>query len=59
MPDRRLEGKYQMIHVIFQVTGVMSKEQILQSKVTEKIELKDSDSASDSEEEEVVMLDKV
>ena len=48
-----------MIHVIFQVTGVMSKEQILQSKVTEKIELKDSDSASDSEEEEVVMLDKV
>ena len=37
----------------------MSKEQILQSKVTEKIELKDSDSGSDSEEEEVVMLDKI
>jgi len=42
-----------------EVTGVMSKEQILQSKVTEKIELKDSDSGSDSEEEEVVMLDKI
>eukprot|EP00088_Acartia_fossae_P006253 TRINITY_DN1288_c0_g1_i1.p1 TRINITY_DN1288_c0_g1~~TRINITY_DN1288_c0_g1_i1.p1 ORF type:complete len:408 (+),score=92.95 TRINITY_DN1288_c0_g1_i1:43-1266(+) len=38
-----------------QVTGVMTKKQILESKVTEKIDLVDSD----SEEEETVILDKV
>jgi len=38
-----------------EVTSVMTKEQILQTKITEKVDLVDSD----SEEEETVMLDKL